>query len=112
MCCIDRTATLRFTRSRARKLDIPAPRLISYDNSMSHGDWKITARPPAAKHEILNPKSQAVVESSRAAKILNVSRTDATIHHIRQARLIGTRVSVNQPETESIGRQLRVSSSR
>jgi DNA invertase Pin-like site-specific DNA recombinase len=34
-----------------------------------------TARPAAAKHEILNPKSQAVVKSSRDAKILNVSRT-------------------------------------
>jgi DNA invertase Pin-like site-specific DNA recombinase len=34
-----------------------------------------TARPAAAKHEILNPKSQAVVESSRDAKIRNVSRT-------------------------------------
>jgi hypothetical protein len=37
-----------------------------------------TARPSAAKHEILNPKSQAVVESSQAAKILKVSSTDRT----------------------------------
>jgi hypothetical protein len=39
-------------------------------------DCSDTARPSAAKHEILNPKSQAVVESLPAAKILNVGKTD------------------------------------
>jgi DNA-3-methyladenine glycosylase II len=73
-------------RERHGMAELPAPRdchplAEAWRPYRTIASWYIwrridTARPAAAKHEIPNPKSQAVVESSRDAKILNVSRTE------------------------------------